>query len=42
MVCSMVGMAREAVVEALRGRYAALAALLDERTRRLWAAVGRR
>ena len=38
MVAGMVASAQAAVVEALKGKYAALSPLLDERTRRLWAA----
>ena len=38
MLAGMGSSAHEAVTQALRGKYASLAPLLDERARRLWAA----
>ena len=39
MLSAMAGSTQAAVTEALRGKYAVLGPLLDERTRRLWAAA---
>ena len=39
MLSAMAGLTQAAVTEALRGKYAVLGPLLDERTRRLWAAA---
>ena len=39
MLLAMVGLAQAAVKQALQGKYSVLAPLLDERTRRLWAAA---